>query len=1497
MASKRKPLDDARKRVKEKLNAIDEQKEFIQNSVHQLTNGVKLAANSLLTECNKTKFFQKYRAVSQELEKCLDDLLLISATISSLEEDDENSGESEEDDKPPDDHPLTSCHEGEDSVKNISKPKHEETFYKSPGSGDTEIKSCFSAVSQEKETDMGHGNESTFKRTKDFTFSKESEMKDLIDFEQKTFENCKNEAVSPTSYSSPSGQSDTLSTSEQTEKYGIPSDTSLSIAECDDIREHVAEAFDLVHFDQDQTSTSTTSQFSTDVLQIKKFVVNDGAEYSGTQDINQPRLCNSLSSTTYVNDPCLPSSLLNTSKETVENSSRRDSSVEENKMVPDLSSENMFVEFADLPKCSSPTTVRLQPIGFCEYKSQEIMDGVETAMKNANTKMTVDESENNEIKFDRSDKAKITDTEESKIVTDLNGKISATINDSCKSEPSIETHKNNELPLLTEKTATNAMQESLVTSNRYKSDDEPVDEPVSSQESESSASTHDKVQHEVTSPVSVSAGDVLEGVLREKPTCEISEIKGLQIPAFEIQAGSCIEVTVKEVISPRDFWIQKANDDLDLLMEKMCYYFSKRAKSGDKGGLKEAPLVGHVCCGRYTVDNVWYRALVTAVSQENCVTVLYVDEGNSETLPLSRLRELDEKFAGLPCQALRVQLKGLELSEDITLCEVNDWFKRRVSGETLEAVLCENEADVKPVPLDLYIFPPNRSASDVNYQKIECSILEMLIRQGFAIRASSVASPGTSDDIGPPSSPSDQGIKSESVRSSSLTSGFHDTPSPTFDDSHSESSPSISKNGVICRVPPPHIPVDSDGSLYMLVSHIVSPEEFYVHIISNEAGMLDDLMTDMNQTYQDLESKDSDIFSPCVGDFCCARFSADGNWYRGLVLQVRCFGDSSEKVTTVEVFYIDFGNIEQVTVGDVKELLPQFMSIPAQAIRCSLADVNPSIKQADLDSDVFKTAFTAEQDEDSKNMRSRRRVRRHRKSRSREITIAAGDEDSGDEILTGDMDVLGLIPEIERHNHKDRLRSSISDEIAMSYQEPSLFSDTAVELFEKVLSGVEAVTLKPSWSERATDYFRSLTKNARKLVGYVVPWDSATLNNITNYSRTGECSLPNLGPVLKLNLYDISNENDCFINAEMVKAEYASSNSIKGFPIVSSIPDEASIPVTENTNNGFDSKAPDLDDIPVVRVLQSELSSYETPSDSRLKSPLPLDPSSPSSPTSPTTQLLDAWSPSTHDFKSFRNAYSVQTDNLDVAITGYEENRGKICRFYHTRYGCYRGSTCPDKHIEQDVSEKVIIYGSTANPPKLPDIGAWVLVKITAIYNPAHFWVQLPFGIENLSTQRIQSQSGKKTSGEENLKDFNNLMKEMSEFYSKMFRRERSLVPPTEGELVALRSGQDNRWYRGQVCQEGVEKYKILFVDYGIADWVDRSNICPIMPQFLHLPFQSIECCLANITPKSENWTEDSRQHFKSLVEDKVLVCQILSIGMNKKMIVNLYESDKGDKK
>ena len=104
----------------------------------------------------------------------------------------------------------------------------------------------------------------------------------------------------------------------------------------------------------------------------------------------------------------------------------------------------------------------------------------------------------------------------------------------------------------------------------------------------------------------------------------------------------------------------------------LSFFFSKRAKAGDKGGMNKSPSVGDVCCAKSTQDEIWYRALVTAVSGEkDAVEVLYVDEGNGEGLPLSRLRPLEEKFRKLPFQALCCELSGVKLNRETKLKEGN----------------------------------------------------------------------------------------------------------------------------------------------------------------------------------------------------------------------------------------------------------------------------------------------------------------------------------------------------------------------------------------------------------------------------------------------------------------------------------------------------------------------------------------------------------------------------------------------------------------------------------------------------------------------------------------------------------------------------------------------------------------------------------------------------------------------------------------------------------
>ena len=43
--------------------------------------------------------------------------------------------------------------------------------------------------------------------------------------------------------------------------------------------------------------------------------------------------------------------------------------------------------------------------------------------------------------------------------------------------------------------------------------------------------------------------------------------------------------------------------------------------------------------------------------------------------------------------------------------------------------------------------------------------------------------------------------------------------------------------------------MDGPVCLQMLMSHVLSPSEFYVHLVTPDAGMLDVLMDDLNKFY------------------------------------------------------------------------------------------------------------------------------------------------------------------------------------------------------------------------------------------------------------------------------------------------------------------------------------------------------------------------------------------------------------------------------------------------------------------------------------------------------------------------------------------------------------------------------------------------------------------------------------------------------------------------
>ncbi|KAH3820077.1 hypothetical protein DPMN_121821 [Dreissena polymorpha] len=53
--------------------------------------------------------------------------------------------------------------------------------------------------------------------------------------------------------------------------------------------------------------------------------------------------------------------------------------------------------------------------------------------------------------------------------------------------------------------------------------------------------------------------------------------------------------------------------------------------------------------------------------------------------------------------------------------------------------------------------------------------------------------------------------------------------------------------------------------------------------------------------------------------------------------------------------------------------------------------------------------------------------------------------------------------------------------------------------------------------------------------------------------------------------------------------------------------------------------------------------------------------------------------------------------------------------------------------------------------------------------------------------------------------------------------------------------------------------FKVFYLDFGNTEWLPETELCDILPEFLHLPFQALECFLDNIHPTPPAaWSKDA---------------------------------------
>lgn len=154
------------------------------------------------------------------------------------------------------------------------------------------------------------------------------------------------------------------------------------------------------------------------------------------------------------------------------------------------------------------------------------------------------------------------------------------------------------------------------------------------------------------------------------PSSPVEEANGFRTRVLEV--GSKHEVVVPYVENgPLMFAVQSSSTAMELknLMESINSLVPQP--------LAEPPLIGSVCLGRYSGNNLLLRAVVGKVT-EHCCKVHYVDYGYGELLPYTKIYQLPRQFINPNVLSIRFTLSNV--SELNVTDEMKEYFKTLVSG-------------------------------------------------------------------------------------------------------------------------------------------------------------------------------------------------------------------------------------------------------------------------------------------------------------------------------------------------------------------------------------------------------------------------------------------------------------------------------------------------------------------------------------------------------------------------------------------------------------------------------------------------------------------------------------------------------------------------------------------------------------------------------------------------------------------------------------------------
>ena len=280
---------------------------------------------------------------------------------------------------------------------------------------------------------------------------------------------------------------------------------------------------------------------------------------------------------------------------------------------------------------------------------------------------------------------------------------------------------------------------------------------------------------------------------------------------------------------------------------------------------------GMACIVQCSHDDFLYRGeVLTQVG--NDVHVRFVDFGNVEVLPASRLKQIKIEHVAMPAQANQCMMVGFGKDPNTFITHGIDYLTKYESK----------------LPLVARVISFNGTAYEVEL---------------FDTRSD--------EDI----------LINEEIR----------------------------KLHVICTPPKRHVNNENDNIVTLpridqssveqiFITAIHSSAQFFGQLMRFSAERLESFQTDINAH---IDRSGAVIRHPSPGDYCCARFSADDMWYRAKIISV------NDK--EIEVFFLEYGNIEKKELSEIAILDSKFSTLPQQGIVCILGELSVSVTKKVLE--------------------------------------------------------------------------------------------------------------------------------------------------------------------------------------------------------------------------------------------------------------------------------------------------------------------------------------------------------------------------------------------------------------------------------------------------------------------------------------------------------------------------------------------------------------------